>query len=248
MNLYNLTYLNANGYLNKFRAFLNNPKLTLNGLSAILKTLYKQIQFRQYKDDNGNLVLYSKSDLDYILNNRDYFLRLINNILDDWNQREAEKEMKPEIEDVPAKPDFRGEDDMEYQINNLINEKKMKSQKNIFITESQLNYIKENSEHFTDPNKVKIVCEFLNNNFQKGGISTMGEDGYPTTVPIVGLKGTDGQIIRNMSDKQLFSMLLDKFGKIYSDVNQVKKFLKQVMKDWYYDKISKEGLLSVNKY
>ena len=67
-------------------------------------------------------------------------------------------------------------------------------------------------------------------------------------MPIVALKGTDGNPVRNMTDKQTFELLKDKFGKIYSDKDRVNKFLAQILKDWYYKKISKQGLLSVNSY
>lgn len=104
------------------------------------------------------------------------------------------------------------------------------------------------SYNFVDPDKVKIVAKYLDENFVRGGISCIGEDGYPTTVGIVAIKGTDGKLAKNMNAKQLFYLLQDKFQHIYNDKDKRDKFLKQIIKDWYAHKISKEGLLSVNKY
>ena len=125
-----------------------------------------------------------------------------------------------------------------------------KSIKKVYITESQFQQIKSllKEDFFIDTEKVNIVKKYLDDNFVKGGISCMDEKGYPKTLPIVGLKGTDGQVMKNMTDKQLFYMLQDKFSNIYSNHNQRDKFLQQIIKDWYYDRISKQGLLSKNKY
>lgn len=271
LDFYNYTYLNANGYLKKFRNYFNNPDLTLEGLNAILKTFFKMRGLRVYADDKGDKVVYAKNDLNFILDNpyfcMDTFKRIFKKWDDNKNKREWEKE-------EPSKADFRGDDDMDYQVKYLGVDESQKS-KNIYITESQLKaletllesekkmtrkaiYITEAQyenlkkhlceNHYVDTDKVKIVKKYLDENFVKGGIAALGEDGYPTTTPIVALKGTDGKPMKNMSDKQLFALLLDKFGKIYADKEQVKKFLKQVIKDWYYDKISREGLLSVNEY
>jgi hypothetical protein len=93
---------------------------------------------------------------------------------------------------------------------------------------------------------VLIVKKFLDNNFQRGGISSISEDGYPTTIKIVAMKGTDGNPIRNMNAEQLFYLLQDKFKNIYADTNKRDILLKQIIKDWYKDKISKHGMLTVN--
>jgi hypothetical protein len=49
-----------------------------------------------------------------------------------------------------------------------------------------------------------------------------------------------------MNAEQLFYLLQDKFKGLYSDTNKRDKLLKQIIKDWYKDKISKHGMLSVN--
>ena len=77
-------------------------------------------------------------------------------------------------------------------------------------------------------------------------ISSIGEDGYPKTISIVALKGNDGGILKNMNDKQLFYMLQDKFQHLYSDTVRRDNLLKQIIKDWYKNRISKDGILTVN--
>lgn len=135
-------------------------------------------------------------------------------------------------------------------------EKTKKEPRRCFFTNEQLNYIQRHIleeetnifKYSVDPNKVMAVKRYLDDNFVRGQIPTMGEDGYPKTLYIVGMKGSDGNIMKNMSARQLFYLLQDKFSKIYMDKSQRDKFLKQVMVDWYNKKISKEGLLSKNRY
>ena len=131
----------------------------------------------------------------------------------------------------------------------FLQENKMKSKKRITITESQYNELKQklNEQHFVEPEKVKIVVKFLDDNFVRGSIPAMGEDGYPKMIGVVGLKFKDGNVAKNMTSTQLFYMLQDKFNKIYEDPKQRDSFLKKIVVDWYYKRI-KDGLLSKNNY
>lgn len=121
-----------------------------------------------------------------------------------------------------------------------------KKNKRIILSEEQIAFIKQ--EHCVEPKKVLIVKKYLDNSFKKGHIATLGEDGYPTNIKIVIMLGTDKQPVKNMTDKQLFYLLQDRFKNIYSDKKKRDKFLSRVIKDWYLDKISKDGLLSVNMF
>lgn len=270
-NLYNYTYLNANGYLDKFRTALERPDLDRALLTKLLQTFnhdYKLVRFI-VPDVKGNMALYYKDTLNNILGidrtgiqvtnpKSNPYLNILKNYLDRWDYGDFEPEHRGEAEDYTDMP----EADMDTVSKQLIDYQNVseakdsriynKMGKRIIITESQYNkLIKEgNSEkrYAVEPNKVKIVAKFLDDNFLKAGIPTIGEDGYPKTVPIVVLKGTDGQPMRKMTDKQLFELLKDKFGKIYSSSEKVERFLKQLIKDWYYGKISKEGLLTTNLY
>ena len=104
------------------------------------------------------------------------------------------------------------------------------------------------SQNIVEPNKVLLVKKYLDDNFVRASMPIIGADGYPKTMYIVGMKGTDGNVIKNMTAKQLFYLLQDKFKGIYGDKSKRNKFIKQVMIDWYNKKISNEGLLSKNMY
>lgn len=104
------------------------------------------------------------------------------------------------------------------------------------------------SSNFVEPQKVLVVKKFLDDNFVRAAVPTIGNDGYSKTLLIVGMKGTDGNVIRNMYAQQLFDLLQDKFKNIYLDKQKRDIFLKRIMKDWYDKKITKDGLLSVNTF
>lgn len=125
--------------------------------------------------------------------------------------------------------------------------------KKIIINEKQektilSNIIYETTQFTVDPVKVLLIKNFLDKNFKRASLNGMGNDGYPSATPIVGMIGSNGEVIKNMSDEQLFDLLCDKFKNIYANNIQRNKFIAQVMKDWFYKKISNEGLLSVNLY
>lgn len=261
VNFHDYTYLNANGYLQKFRNALGRSYLDRATLTKLLKVINKDFKLVGFivPDYKGNYALYNKNTLNNLLGidetgyehtkpEHNKYLQTLERYLERWEAMDFEKE-RTDYEEEPE------EDEMERVSRELIdydnlNENKMG--RKIYITESQYNRIIsegiEVAKYSVEPDKVKVVKEFLDNNFIKGGIAAIGEDGYPSTTPIVALKGTDGKPARNMSDKQAFELLKDKFGKIYSDKIQANKFLAQILKDWYYDRISEQGLLSVNRY
>ena len=94
----------------------------------------------------------------------------------------------------------------------------------------------------------KIVAKYLDDNFERGSLPAVGEDGYPKYIGVVGMKFKNGSIAKNMTATQLFYLLQDKFNKIYEDPKQRDAFLKKIVVDWYYKKISKNGMLSRNNY
>ena len=104
------------------------------------------------------------------------------------------------------------------------------------------------SNNYVNTNKVLLITKYLDDNFVRASMPIIGADGYPTDVKIVGMKGTDGEVIRNMTAKQLFYLLQDKFKGIYGDKKKRDAFIKQTMIDWYNRKVSKDGLLSKNTY
>ena len=119
--------------------------------------------------------------------------------------------------------------------------------KKIIITEKQeqklLEHLITERSYPIEPNKVLIVKKYLDNNFKRGKIAQFGENGLPTNTPVVGML-SNGEVVKNLTASQLFDVLEDEFRGLFNDKIQRSKFLVQVIKDWYTNKISKEGLLS----
>ena len=119
--------------------------------------------------------------------------------------------------------------------------------KKIIITETQeqklLEYLILEKNYHIEPSKVLLVKDYLDKNFKKGNLAEFGANGLPVNTPVVGLLN-NGQVVKNLTAKQLFDVLEDVLRGMFSDKIQRSKFLAQVIKDWYANKISKEGLLS----
>lgn len=117
----------------------------------------------------------------------------------------------------------------------------------IIITEQQeqtlLEHLIMEKTYPIDPNKVLVIKGYLDKNFKKGEISQFGSSGMPEGMSVVGII-SGGNVVKNLTAKQLFDVLEDEFRGMFSDKVQRSKFLAQVIKDWYAGRISKEGLLS----
>ena len=124
--------------------------------------------------------------------------------------------------------------------------------KRIFLTEEQVEQINEGlkvkvkANFPVDPQKVKYIAKYLDSSFKRGHMHGIGDDGFPKSMPIVGMIGTDGNILRNMTDKQLFYLLQDRFKNLYDNKDIRDRLLIQILKDWFPRKITKDGLLTVN--
>lgn len=90
------------------------------------------------------------------------------------------------------------------------------------------------------------VKNYLDKNFAKTEIDDIGENGYPIKVKSAVLLSDKKQALKNLQPRELLMLLDDKFNKMITDEADRKKFLKQIIRDWFDDKISKEGVLSVN--
>lgn len=91
--------------------------------------------------------------------------------------------------------------------------------------------------------KVLEVKKYLDKNFKRGTLNQFGMNGLPENTPVVGIL-SNNEVVKNLTAKQLLDILEDEFRGMFSDKIQRKHFLKQVMIDWYYNRISKEGLTS----
>ena len=94
--------------------------------------------------------------------------------------------------------------------------------------------------------KVLLVKDYLDKNFTRSDMDDIDETGYPTKVKTVLMLSSNGQPLRQMDMRELLMVLDDRFNGMISDEADRKKFLKQVIMDWYGDKIGQNGMLSVN--
>ena len=120
--------------------------------------------------------------------------------------------------------------------------------KKIKITEKQeqqlLEHLLFEQQFPIDPQKVLIVKKYLDNNFKRGNIAEFGNNGLPVNNPVVGLLN-NGEVVKNLTARQLFDVLEDELRGMFSNKLQRSKFLAKVIQDWYANKITKDGLLSV---
>jgi hypothetical protein len=230
-------FVSARQLVQQFRDYLKNPNIQANDVHALLAKY--GVPKRQGK--------YS------IVYNYDEVVDALGTMYYHQMEQQKQEQKRKNREQYPQEDYSSPEENMDYVSQELLKQddvmNETKKRKKIFLTEEQMEFINESiskEKVIVDPNKVLIVKKFLDNNFQRGGISSISEDGYPTTIKIVAMKGTDGNPIRNMNAEQLFYLLQDKFKNIYADTNKRDILLKQIIKDWYKDKISKHGMLTVN--
>ena len=96
---------------------------------------------------------------------------------------------------------------------------------------------------YPDPSKVLAVKEFLDANFARGAVDGVDSDGYPSRVPVAGMRDSSGNPSRNLTGRQVFDIVQDKFKDIIADKETRDKFLGQVVKDWYKGAIADDGSL-----
>ena len=94
--------------------------------------------------------------------------------------------------------------------------------------------------------KVLAIKEYLDKNFAKQKLDSLDNNGYPTKENTVVMLSKEKQPLKTLSMKELLRLLDDKFHNMVSDNIDRKKFLKQVIRDWYHNKIKNNGILSVN--
>ena len=169
-------------------------------------------------------------------------VKLIEKCIKCYNYLSADKENRQGWKDFE---EYKDELRMQYEV--FKRSMKLLNDDANVDTYSPFRHLHESS-NYVDTNKVLLLTNYLDNNFVRAKVPIMGTDGYPSTKEIVGMKGTDGQIIRNMSAKQLFYLLQDKFKGIYDDKKKRDALIKQTMIDWYNRKVSKDGLLSKNMF
>ena len=119
--------------------------------------------------------------------------------------------------------------------------------KKIIISESKkkvlINCIKESISGYSD--KVNIIKTYLDNNYIKADIDDLDNNGNMSTVNLVIMLDTKKQPTKHrLTLKQLYEKLQYKYQNIISDKIERNNFLWQLVNDWYYNRISKNGNLS----
>lgn len=107
------------------------------------------------------------------------------------------------------------------------------------------------NESLTDgdkSDKVLQIKDFLDSNFSKANSDTesFDENGNRKVKSFAALLDSSKNVLKLMTDKQLFDLLQEKFKKILPNSNSSERnvrdnFLKKVLIAWYNDRITKEG-------
>ena len=125
----------------------------------------------------------------------------------------------------------------------------MKSSKTVIITEeTEQKLIADILEEAFYPtsDKVLAIKTYLDKNFAKQKLDSLDVNGYPTKENTVVMLSKEKQPLKTLNMKELLRLLDDKFHNMVSDNIDRKKFLKQVIRDWYHNNIKNNGILSVN--
>lgn len=121
--------------------------------------------------------------------------------------------------------------------------------RNIKVNESVLNEAMcriMNEAFCPSADKVLHIKKYLDDNFSRQELDDIDTNGFPSKDKTVVMLSKEKQPIKTMKISDLLMLLDDKFQMMISDKNDRTKFLKQVISDWYYNNITKDGLLSVN--
>ena len=81
--------------------------------------------------------------------------------------------------------------------------------------------------------KVKSIKDYLDKNFARAAATIFGEDGKPQIKQVVAWLDEYRQVVKTLTEVQLFYIIQDQFKKILSNKEERDKFIIQVLKDWY---------------
>ena len=125
----------------------------------------------------------------------------------------------------------------------------MKSNKTLLITEEMEQKLIADiltEAFYPTSDMVLAIKTYLDKNFAKQELDSLDNNGYPTKEKTVMLLSKEKQPLKTLNMKELLRLLDDKFNNMVSDNIDRKKFLKQVIRDWYQNNIKSNGILSVN--
>lgn len=127
--------------------------------------------------------------------------------------------------------------------------KNKKANKTIILDESREQKLIDNileEAFYPNAEKVLLIKNYLDKNFSKQKLDSLDINGYPAKELTVVLLSNEKQPLKTLNMKEFLRLLDDRFHKIITKDEDRKKFLKQVITDWYNDKIKSNGILSVN--
>ena len=121
--------------------------------------------------------------------------------------------------------------------------------KNIILTENKIHtllkaMVKESYGSWSE--KVELVKNYLDRHFARAKATIMDKNGRPSFQEVVAWLDDNKQVVKTLTDVQLFYVIQDEFKDIIADKHERDDFLKQVIKNWYEHKISKNNSLSVS--
>lgn len=121
--------------------------------------------------------------------------------------------------------------------------------KNIILTENKIHtllkaMVKESYGGWSE--KVELVKNYLDRHFARAKATIMDKNGRPSFQEVVAWLDDNKQVVKTLTDVQLFYVIQDEFKDIIADKQERDDFLKQVIKNWYEHKISKNNSLSVS--
>ena len=128
----------------------------------------------------------------------------------------------------------------------IITEEQAKALYNVISQNDQEKLPEKAGPFYINPEKVLIVKKYLDTNFKIGNIEKLGPDGFPERTRIAGMISSNGDVIQNLGELQLEDLLIEKFKNMFINKIERQKFLRQVMQDWFNNKIGMFGNLSVN--
>lgn len=121
--------------------------------------------------------------------------------------------------------------------------------KNIILTENKIHtllkaMVKESYGSWSE--KVELVKNYLDRHFARAKATIMDKNGRPSFQEVVAWLDDNKQVVKTLTDVQLFYVIQDEFKDIIADKQERDDFLKQVIKNWYEHKITKNNSLSVS--
>lgn len=121
--------------------------------------------------------------------------------------------------------------------------------KNIILTENKIHtllkaMVKESYGGWSE--KVELVKNYLDRHFARAKATIMDKNGRPSFQEVVAWLDDNKQVVKTLTDVQLFYVIQDEFKDIIADKQERDDFLKHVIKNWYERKISKNNSLSVS--